>query len=95
MAWKGLFQHLEMPLMDDYHEFKRAHEIPKHSFCFIVFFVIRVFWFSMFWASIIALLQKNQSFGLDVVYHSGYFYVICCECGDNDGYMHQHMNARH
>jgi hypothetical protein len=27
MAWKGLFQHLEGLLMDDYHEFKRAHEI--------------------------------------------------------------------
>ncbi len=27
MAWKGLFQHLEGLLMDDYHEFKHAHEI--------------------------------------------------------------------
>jgi hypothetical protein len=27
MACKGLFQHLEGPLMDDYHEFRRAHEI--------------------------------------------------------------------
>jgi hypothetical protein len=27
MARKGLFQHLEMPPMDDYHEFKHAHEI--------------------------------------------------------------------
>jgi hypothetical protein len=27
MAWKGLFQHLEGLFMDDYHEFKRAHEI--------------------------------------------------------------------
>jgi hypothetical protein len=27
MAWKGLFQHLEGPPMDDYHEFKCAHEI--------------------------------------------------------------------
>jgi len=27
MAWKGLFQHLEGPFMNDYHEFKRAHEI--------------------------------------------------------------------
>ena len=25
MAWKGLFQHLEGPPMDDYHEFRRAH----------------------------------------------------------------------
>jgi len=34
----------------------------------------------------------SQSFGLDVVYHSRYFYVMCCECGDNDGYRHQHKN---
>jgi hypothetical protein len=27
MAWKGLFQHLERPFMNDYHEFKSAHEI--------------------------------------------------------------------
>ncbi|CAM6092104.1 unnamed protein product [Calypogeia fissa] len=26
LAWKGLFQHLEGPLMDDYHEFRNAHE---------------------------------------------------------------------
>jgi len=26
-AWKGLFQHLEGPPMDDYHEFRCAHEI--------------------------------------------------------------------
>jgi hypothetical protein len=25
LAWKGLFQHLEGPPMDDYHEFKRDH----------------------------------------------------------------------
>jgi hypothetical protein len=25
LAWKGLFQHLEGPLMDDYHEFRRDH----------------------------------------------------------------------
>jgi hypothetical protein len=25
LAWKGLFQHLEDPLMDDYHEFRRDH----------------------------------------------------------------------
>ncbi len=24
------------------------------------------------------LLQKSQSFGLDVVYNSRHFYVICC-----------------
>jgi hypothetical protein len=24
-AWKGLFQHLEGPPMDDYHEFRRVH----------------------------------------------------------------------
>ncbi len=27
MAWKGLFQHLERPPMDDYYEFKHAHKI--------------------------------------------------------------------
>jgi hypothetical protein len=27
MAWKGLFQHLEGLLMDDYHKLMRAHEI--------------------------------------------------------------------
>jgi hypothetical protein len=27
-------------------------------------------------------------FGLDVVYCSGYFDVMCCKCGDSDGYMH-------
>ncbi len=27
LAWKGLFQHLEGPLMDDYHEFRRDHAI--------------------------------------------------------------------
>ncbi len=27
MAWKGLFQHLEKPPMDDYFEFKHAHKI--------------------------------------------------------------------
>jgi hypothetical protein len=25
LAWKGLFQHLEDPLMDDYHEFRKDH----------------------------------------------------------------------
>jgi hypothetical protein len=25
LAWKGLFQHLEGPPMDDYHEFRRDH----------------------------------------------------------------------
>jgi hypothetical protein len=25
LAWKGLFRHLEGPLMDDYHEFRRDH----------------------------------------------------------------------
>jgi hypothetical protein len=25
LAWKGLFQHLEGPPMDDYHEFQRDH----------------------------------------------------------------------
>jgi hypothetical protein len=25
LAWKGLFQHLEGPPMDDYHEFRKDH----------------------------------------------------------------------
>jgi hypothetical protein len=33
-------------------------------------------------------------FGLDVVYHSRYFYVMCCECGDSDCYRCQHKNAQ-
>ncbi len=27
MAWKGLFQNLENLLMDDFHEFRCAHDI--------------------------------------------------------------------
>jgi len=27
LAWKGLFQHLKGPLMDDYHEFRKDHAI--------------------------------------------------------------------
>jgi hypothetical protein len=27
LAWKGLFQHLEGPSMDDYHEFRKDHAI--------------------------------------------------------------------
>jgi hypothetical protein len=48
-----------------------------------------MFWFSMFWAWIIVFLQVNQLFGLDVVY----FYFMCCDYGDNDGYRHQHRNT--
>jgi len=33
-------------------------------------------------------------FGLDMVYHSKYFYVMCCECDDNDGYKRRHKNAQ-
>jgi hypothetical protein len=58
------------------------------------FYFIQMFWFSIFWAWILALLQMSQSFGLDVVYHSRYFYVMCCECSDNDGYRHQHKNTQ-
>jgi hypothetical protein len=61
-------------------------EIPKHSFYFAVFFVMQVFWFSMFWAWIFVLLQVSNLLCLDVMYHSGYFYIMCCECGDSDGY---------
>jgi hypothetical protein len=27
LAWKGLFQHLKGPPMDDYHEFQRDHAV--------------------------------------------------------------------
>jgi hypothetical protein len=61
-------------------------EIPKHSFCFVIFFVMQVFWFSMFWAWIFVLLQVSNLLCLDVVYHSRYFYIMYFECGDSDGY---------
>jgi hypothetical protein len=40
------------------------------------------------------LLQVNQSFGLNVVYHLRYFYVMCCKCGDNNGYRCRHRSAQ-
>jgi hypothetical protein len=40
------------------------------------------------------LLQVSQFFGLNVVYHSGYLYIMCCKCGDNDGYRCRHKSAR-
>jgi hypothetical protein len=55
---------------------------------------MQVFWFSMFWTWILVLLQMNQSFGCNVMYHSRYFYVIFCECGDNNSYRCQHKNAQ-
>jgi hypothetical protein len=27
LAWKGLFQHLEGPPIDDYHEFQKDHDV--------------------------------------------------------------------
>jgi hypothetical protein len=33
--------------------------------------------------------------GLDMVYHLGYFYVMCCMCGDNDHCRHWHMSTWH
>lgn len=27
LVWKGLFQHLERPFMDGYHEFYQVHQI--------------------------------------------------------------------
>jgi hypothetical protein len=40
------------------------------------------------------LLQMNQFFGLNVMYHSKYFHVMCCECDDNDDYRCLHKSAR-
>ncbi len=36
------------------------------------------------------VVWMSQSFSWDVVYHLGYFYVMCFECGDIDGYRYQH-----
>jgi hypothetical protein len=33
-------------------------------------------------------LSELYLLGLDMVYHSEYFYVMCCMCGDNDGCRH-------
>jgi len=33
-------------------------------------------------------MVASESILLDVVYHLGYFYVMCCECGDIDDYRH-------
>jgi hypothetical protein len=49
--------------------------------CF-VFFGLGSFW----------LLRELYLLGLDMVYHSMYFYVMCCMCCDNDGCRFQHMN---
>jgi hypothetical protein len=57
-------------------------------FALLFFLLCNCFWFFMFQAWIFVLLQLSQSFGLNVVYHSKYFYVMCCECGDNNGYRH-------
>ncbi len=36
----------------------------------------------------------EQNFGLDVVYQLGYFYIMCCEYGDNNSCRRQPWNAR-
>jgi len=38
--------------------------------------------------------QKPCYESLDVVYHLGYFYVICYECSNIDGYRRRHRNAQ-
>jgi hypothetical protein len=58
------------------------------------FLLCKCFLFSMVWAWIL-LLQFSQSFHLNVVYHSKYFFVMCCECGDNESYKHLHRSTRH
>jgi hypothetical protein len=65
-------------------------EIPKHSLYFIIFCVMQVFWFYMFWVWILALFEWVNLLVWMVVYHSGYFYVMCCECGDINGYTYRH-----
>jgi len=39
------------------------------------------------------IVVGESIFGLDVMYHYGIFYVMCCECGESDGYKHQHRNT--
>jgi hypothetical protein len=39
-------------------------------------------------------LQPQIRGNLDVMYHLGYYYVMCCECADSDGYKHQHKNTQ-
>jgi hypothetical protein len=51
---------------------------------FILFMVLSFLCFGLGF-----LLVINESyFGLDVVYHLRYFYVMCCICDDNNSYMH-------
>jgi hypothetical protein len=39
-------------------------------------------------------MLSNLRGDLGVVYQLGYFYVMCYECGDIDGYRCRHRNAR-
>jgi hypothetical protein len=39
--------------------------------------------------------KKCNTKTMGVVYHSWYFYVMCCECGDNDGYRRRHRSVRY
>jgi len=41
------------------------------------------------------LVASESYFGLDVVYHFRYLYVMCYICDDNNSCRHQHRNARH
>jgi hypothetical protein len=59
--------------------------------CLQVFLVLcNIIWFmifvtSMFWAWIPTCCKWIAFYGLDVVYHLMYFYVMCCICDDIDG----------
>jgi hypothetical protein len=35
------------------------------------------------------LVVSESHFGLDVMYHLKYFYVMCCMCDDNNSCKHQ------
>ncbi len=35
----------------------------------------------------------NDHFGLDMVYHLGYFHIMFCMCASNDSCKHQHRNT--
>ncbi len=80
-------------------------EISKHNvFMFIGFFmcfscvfvVLCDSWFLLFLCFGLGFLFviSESYFGLDVVYHLGYLYVMCCMCDDNNSYRHRHRTQQ-
>ncbi len=58
------------------------------------YLLCKCFGFLCFGLGFLCCYKWVSFFGLDVVCHLGYFYVMCCECGDNDGYRCRHRNAQ-